>query len=95
MRNISDMPGQKVEEPGSMDWETGFLCLAYSSRGLAMVLANKNNPATPGTCKGGDAIALDMTLEDFPDEDNVVSFSAPLLAIHPEEFEANPVVTVL
>ena len=61
------MPGQKVEEPGSMDWETGFLCLANSSRGLAMVLANKNNPATPGTCEGGDAIALGMTLEaDFP-----------------------------
>ena len=60
MRNISDMPGQKVEEPGSMDWETGFLCLAYNSRGLAMVLANKNNP---GTCKGGDAIAFHvMTL---------------------------------
>ena len=48
------MPGQKVEEPGSMDWETVFLCLAYSSRDLAMVLANKNNPATPGTCNGGD-----------------------------------------
>ena len=77
------MPGQKVEEPGSMDWETCFLCLAYSRRGLAMVLANKNNP---GTCKGGDAIALDMTLEDFPDEDNVVSFTAALRAIHPGEF---------
>ena len=86
MRNISDMPGQKVEEPGSMDWETGFLCLAYSSRGLAMVLANKNNPATPGTCKGGYAIALDMTLEDFPDKDNKISFSAAFLDVHPEKF---------
>jgi hypothetical protein len=88
MRNISDMPRQKVEE-------SGFLCLAYNSRGLAMVLANKNNPATPGTCKGGDAIALDMSLEDFSNEDNAVFFSAPLLAIDPEDFEANPVVTVL
>ena len=68
-------------------WTERLASLALGhTRGLARVLSNKYNPATPWTCKDGDTVALNMTLEDFPDKDNTISFSSAFLAVHPEKF---------
>ena len=52
-----------------------------------MVLGNFNKSAPPRNLDDWDGVALDITLEYFPNEDDPIPLSSPFLTIHPESHE--------
>ena len=80
------MPGEQVEDPGAMDTvrETGFPGMSHTSWGHTMELGNLNEATSSWGMFPGDGIAMDITLDDFPNKNYSVPLSASFLAVDSE-----------
>ena len=84
------MPGKKVEDFSSMDRDAS-LSVFFNSRGsITVVLGNFNKSAPPRNLDDWDGVALEITLEYFPNEDDPIPLSSPFLTIHPERLKMLP-----
>ena len=58
------------------------------------MLGNFYKPAPSWRLHALDVVALDIALQNLPNEYDPVSLPASFLAVHPESFEALPVVKI-
>ena len=78
------MSGKKIENFCSMDRDASFSGFSDSRGGIRVVLGNFNEPAPPWTVDDWDGVALHITLEYFPNEDDPIPLSSSFLTIHSE-----------